>query len=59
VSALCLQTGCGARVAVMDDAAVAAIAMDDGGWIALLVLGVLAAIAEVRLGLRHFFPPDS
>jgi hypothetical protein len=58
VSALCLQSSCGARVAAMDDAAMAAVALDGGGWIALLVLGVLGAIAQVRLVLRHFFPPS-
>jgi hypothetical protein len=43
----------------MDDAAMAAVVLDDGGWIAFLVLGVLAGIAGVRLVLRHYFPPDT
>ena len=44
----------------MDDAAMAAVALDDGGSIAFLVLGVRAAIAEVRLLLlRRRFPPDT
>jgi hypothetical protein len=34
----------------MDDGAImAAVAMDEGGWIAILVLGVLAAFALVAL----------
>jgi hypothetical protein len=37
----------------MDDAAMAAVAMDDGGWIAFLLLGLLAAHAGLRLVLRH------
>ena len=37
----------------------AAVAMDDGGSIAFLVLGVLAAIAAVRLALRAIFPPET
>jgi hypothetical protein len=41
---------------VMDEGSMmAAVALDDGGWIAVLVLGVLAAYA----GLRHFFPPET
>jgi hypothetical protein len=59
VSALCLQSSCGAPVAVMDDAAMAAVALDDGGSIAILVLGVLAAFAILRLVLRAYFPPDT
>jgi len=59
VSALCLQTSCGARVAVMDDAVMAAVALDDGGSIAILVLGVLGAFAAVRLVLRAYFPPET
>ena len=43
----------------MDDAAMAAVALDDGGSIAFVVLGVLAAIAAVRLVLRHYLPPDT
>jgi hypothetical protein len=35
-------------MAVMDDAAMASVAMDDGGSIAILVLVLLAAIAAVR-----------
>jgi hypothetical protein len=42
----------------MDDATIAPVALDGSGWIAFLVLGVLAAIAVVRLVLRHYFPPD-
>ncbi|MEH2546678.1 hypothetical protein V1283_003323 [Bradyrhizobium sp. AZCC 2262] len=34
---------------VMDDAAMAAVALDDGGSIALLVLGVLAVVALLTL----------
>ena len=38
----------------------AAAALDDGGSIAFLVLGVRAAIAEVRLLLLpRCFPPDT
>jgi hypothetical protein len=40
----------------MDDAAMAAVAMDEGGWIATLVLGLLAAFAVVRLVLRGTDP---
>jgi hypothetical protein len=47
VSALCLQTSCGARVVVMDS------------WVIVLVLGLIAAYALVRLVLRHYFPPDT
>lgn len=36
----------------MDDAAMAVVALDDGGSIAFLVLCLLAAIAGVRLALR-------
>ena len=44
----------------MDDGAImAAVALDDGGWIALLVLGVLADFAGLRLALRHYFPPET
>jgi hypothetical protein len=43
----------------MEDAAMAAVAMDEGGWIAVLVLGVLAAFIALRLVLQHYFPPDT
>ena len=43
----------------MDDAAMAAVVMDDGGSIAFLVLGLLAAIAVARLVLRATFPPET
>jgi hypothetical protein len=43
----------------MDDAAMATVALDGGGWLSVLVLGVLAAFAVIRLVLRHYFPPDS
>jgi hypothetical protein len=33
--------------------------MDDGGRIAILVLGLLAALAVLRLALRNYFPPDT
>jgi hypothetical protein len=39
----------------MDDAAMAAVTLDDGGSVA----GVRAATAAVRLALRRRFPPDS
>jgi hypothetical protein len=43
----------------MDDSWImGGVVMDDGGWIAFLVLGVLAAFAVIRLVLRHYFPPD-
>ena len=35
------------------------VVMDDGGWIAVLVLGVLAAYAVLRLVLRAYFPPET
>jgi hypothetical protein len=47
VSALRLQTGCGARGVVMDS------------WIIIMVLGPVAAYAVVRLALRFYFPPDT
>ena len=31
----------------------AAVALDDGGWIAFLVLGLLAVLAAVRLVLQR------
>ena len=48
MSALCLQTRYGARVAVMGEP-----------WVIVLVLGLVAAFAVVRLALRHYFPPDT
>jgi hypothetical protein len=28
-------------------------------WIIILVLGLIAAYAVIRLVLRHYFPPDT
>ena len=47
MSAVCLQTSYGARGAVMDS------------WVIILVLGLIAAYALVRLVLRIYFPPDT
>ena len=41
----------------MDAAAMAVVAIDDGGSIAFLVLGILAAVAVVRLVLRAIIGP--
>jgi hypothetical protein len=40
----------------MDDAAMGAVALDGGGWIAFLALGVLVAIAVVRAGAAALLP---
>jgi hypothetical protein len=38
----------------MDDAAMAAVAMDEGGWIATLVLGLLAALRRGAAGAARY-----